>query len=202
VQLDLSLVGQGIETGQESVDLSRVAHDQWSVAGTQQKASKLMPIGGARCEIADPPKAVVGTTPDQVALEPPRKGRNHQRARDGDAAAQDPFGGIPTLPQIRAGSPGGDKPQDNIPDARQEVHVVMSVDEIRGSAPDLLEGIELMLEFGPNFRKVELAEKCSDRQITKPRQTAIGRQTSGAGKRSERGQGEVQADIRSFSEWL
>jgi hypothetical protein len=124
LELELSLIGYSIKTRQQSVNLPRVAHDQWSFAGTQKIAAKLVPICDFMSKIADPPEAVVGSAPDEAALEAPRKGCNAEGARDGNPAAQDPFGRIPALPHIRAGKPGGDKSQDNVTDAGQEMHAI------------------------------------------------------------------------------
>ena len=159
VEFKFSLMGNWIKAEQEWVDLSRMTHDQRPFAGTQEVAAELVAIGGVLCKIADAPETVVGPPSGQASPERPRKGRNDEGTRDGNPAAQNPFNRIPALPHIRPRSPGGDKLQDDVTHTRQDVRMLMTVDEIRGGAPCLLERVDLMLEFGPNLRQVELAEK-------------------------------------------
>jgi hypothetical protein len=152
-------------------------------------------------KVANPPEAVVGSTPAQATLKSAGKAGDEDGARDGNPAAHDPFERIPALAHIRARSPGGGQPQDKLTHAGQDVHMLMPIDEIGGRAPCLLKGVELMLELGVNLLQVELAEKRLAHQLTKSGQTASGRQTAQARERAQRGQGDVQTHIRLAGEW-
>ncbi len=88
----------------------------------------------------------------------------------------------------------GDNVKQRAAHARQHMHMLVSVDVVRGILQALLEAIELPSDLRPQFGRVERAEQGPSREAAEHREFARWRQAGHRTQRSPQREVEMQPD--------
>ena len=137
------------------IHMPGMAHDEMTGARPDQIPREIAPVIAPQIEGRKTRETLIGVktqTMRRTCEASPKRGQN-QRLGELNAAGQNARQAIRTVPQPKA--PGKTAPrqllQQPVAHPRQNLHMLMAIDEIRWAAHRVLESVELAGDFGPHL---------------------------------------------------